>query len=93
MLSHPATGKSREKILVELVEADVDIGFGLIDDAKTYLAAGQAGFTVRVLQDVAGVIADIQRRLQQLGEAESLPFQALLAELRAEIAAMESAES
>ncbi len=91
-MAHPIRGKSRDKILVELIEADVEIGFGLVDDAKLYKASGQSEMILPVLQDMADIVADIERRLGQLGDSESLVFHPLLAELRNEIAALKSAE-
>ena len=92
-MSHPLKGKSKDKVLVELIEADVDIGFGLVDEAKTYLASGQPELMSRVLQDAAAVVADIECRLRQLGDSEARPFHPLLTELRSEIAAVGSTDS
>lgn len=88
-LSHPIAGKPRDKVLIELIEADVEIGFSLVDDAKAYSASGEPELASRVLQEIAGVLADIECRLRQLGDFESGPFHPLLAELRNEIAALE----
>lgn len=90
MLAHPVRGRSRDKILVELSEAEVEIGFGLVDDAKVYRAGRQMELTSRVLLDAVGVLADIEHRLEQLGVSESGPFRPLVAELRTEIAAVDS---
>lgn len=70
----------------------MDIGFGLVDDAKAYRASGQAELTSRVLQEVAGVLADIEERLKRLGDSESGPFRLLVAELRSEIAAVDNSK-
>jgi len=78
-----------DQVLVQLIEADVDIGFALLDDAKTYRASGQPEFSLRVLQEAANIVADIERRLGELGDSESAPFLPLVAELRNEIAAAE----
>ncbi len=93
VLPHPMGRKAADKVLVQLIEADVDIGFGLVDEAKAYRASGQPEFSSRALQDAADVLADIDRRLQQLGDSESGPFHPLVAELRNEIAAVERAKS
>ena len=93
ILSHPIGGELSDKVLIELIEADVDIGFGLVDDAKTYLVSGQSELIVRVLQDAAAVVSDIERRLQQMGDYESAAFHPLIAELRNEIAAVKSETS
>jgi hypothetical protein len=73
ILTHPVRGKSKDKVLVELIEADVDIGFGLVDDAKVYRASGQAELTSRALQNAAGVLADVEERLKELEDFESGP--------------------
>ena len=79
--------KVADRILVELIEADVEIGFRLVDEAKAYLLSGHPEFSIRVLQVAEDVVADIQRRLQRLGQSESWPFDPLVNELRDEIAA------
>jgi uncharacterized protein (DUF1778 family) len=85
----PARRKIALQVLLQLVEADVDIGFGLIDEAKACRISGQTEFSLRALQEATAVIADIERRLQEVGESESEPFLPLLDELRNEIAAVE----
>jgi hypothetical protein len=79
---------SAEQMLVQLIEADVDIGFGLVDEAKAYRAHGQADFSSRALQNAEETVADIERRLQQLGDSEASPFIPLIAELQSQIAAV-----
>ena len=91
-MPHPIRGSSKDKILIELIEADVEIGFGLVDAAKGYRVSGQPELIFRVLQDAADVLADIERRLHELGDSESLPFHPLVAELRNEIAGVRSAK-
>jgi hypothetical protein len=76
------------KILVQLIAADVEMGFALVDEAKAYRASGQPEFSSRVLQVAEDTVADIERRLQQLGNPESGPFHPLVTELRNEIAAV-----
>jgi hypothetical protein len=92
-LPHPVRGKLADKVLVQFIEADVDIGFGLLDEAMAFLASGHPELSVRVLQDAAGIVADIERRLQRLSDSESGPFHPLLTELRNQIAAMEGETS
>ena len=76
-----------DKILIQFIEADVEIGFGLVDEAKAFRASGQPEFSSRALQNAGYVIADIECRLERLGASESIPFQPLITELRKEIAA------
>jgi len=89
IVAHPKRRKLADKILVQLIEADVDIGFGLVDEARAFHASGQPAFSSRALHDAEDVLADIVRRLQRLGESESVPFHPLVTELRNEIAAAE----
>jgi hypothetical protein len=77
------------RIRTDLVEADVDMGFALVDQARSYLASGRLEVSVQLLQEIAKVLADIEQRLAQLGDSESGPFQLLVAELRNELAAVE----
>lgn len=86
---HPITGKVADKILVGLIEADVEIGFGLVDEAKTYRDSAQLEFSSRALHDAEDILSDIERRLQRLGDSASEPFHLLVTELRNEIAAVE----
>ena len=86
IVSHPVRGTARDKLQVELIEADVEIGFGLVDDARAYTASGQPELTARALQTAATVLADMERRLHEMGESASAPFQALIVGLREEIA-------
>jgi hypothetical protein len=81
--------KLADRILIELIEADVEIGFALVDEAKAYRASGQPEFSSRALLDAEDVVADIERRLQGLDGSESDPFGPLLAELRNEIAGVD----
>jgi hypothetical protein len=86
VLPHPRTRKLA--VLIDLIEADVDIGFALVDQAKASHASGQPEYSWRALQEATDIVADIERRLEQLGDSESRPFQPLVAELRKEIAAV-----
>jgi hypothetical protein len=73
--------------MVQLIEADVESGFGLVDEARAYRAQGNAEFSGRALQEAEAVVADIERRLQQLCDLEAAAFLPLVAELREQIAA------
>jgi hypothetical protein len=86
IMSYPIRRKVADQVLIQLIEADVDIGFGLIDEAKAYLHSGQPDFSSRALQNAAEIVIDIERRLLQLSEVEAGPFLPLVAELRNEIA-------
>jgi hypothetical protein len=78
------------KNAVQLIEAAVEAGFALVDEARAYRAAGQPHLSSRVRQDAEEVFADIEHRLERLADSESKPFQSLVAELRNEIAALET---
>ena len=84
--------KAADQVLIQLIEADVDIGFGLVDAARAYRYSGQPEFRSRALQDAAEVVADIERRLGRLTDREAGPFLPLLSELRSEIATVEREE-
>jgi hypothetical protein len=66
------------KILVQLIGADMEIGCALVDEAKAYRAWGRPDCSSRVLQVAEDTVADIQRRLQRLGDRESGAFRPLL---------------
>ena len=84
--------KVADQVLIQFVEADVDIGFGLVDEAKTYLLSSQPEFSSRALQNAQEIIADIEQRLQQLGDSAAGPFLPLVAELRNQIASVAKGE-
>jgi len=92
-LPHPVHGKLADKVLVQFIEADVDIGFGLLDEAMAFLTSGHPELSVRVLQDAARIVLDIEHRMQRLSDSESGPFYPLLSELRKQISEMEGETS
>ena len=85
-MPHPMRRKIADQVLIQLIEADVDIGFALVDEAKSYRLSAQPEFSSRALQQATDMVADIERRLLELADSESIPFLPLLAELRYEIA-------
>lgn len=87
-LPYPMRRTVSEQVMVQLIEADVDIGFGLVDQAKAYRLQGNTQFSSRALEEANAVVADIERRLERLGQDEGAPFRALVEELRTEIASM-----
>ena len=88
-MSHPMRGHVADKIAVQLIEAGVEAGFALLDEARAYRASGQPQSSMRVQQETAEIVADIERRLQRLGDSESVPFYSLIIELRNEMAALD----
>ena len=89
-MPRPIRRKVADQVLIQLIEADVDIGFALLDEAKAYRLSGQSDFSSHALQQAKDIVVDIERRLQELGDSESVPFLPLVAELRNEIAAVQS---
>jgi len=81
-MSHPAGALLRHRKDVEFVEADVEIGFSLVDMAESESSAGNRLLAARVLQDADGVFQDIERRLERAGPRERGPFVPLVEELR-----------
>jgi hypothetical protein len=65
------------RVRVELVEADFEIGFSLVD-----LADSRPSEASRVLADAEEVYADIQARLTGLPSTEGDSFKPLATELR-----------
>ena len=88
-MSYPRHHTLADRIQIQLIEADVESGFGLVDEAKAFRISGNREFSSRALQDAEGILADIARRLQRLGESDSAPFDPLITELRNEITAAE----
>ena len=74
----------RDRLEVGFVEADVEIGFNLIDLAGSH--AGNPTTVARILGDAAGVLNDIDLRLSRLSAAQRASFAPLVAELRRELA-------
>ena len=68
------------RIPMELVEADFEIAFNLVD-----LAEGDRTLAARVLAEAETVFLDIETRLARMDARESQPFHPLAGELRREI--------
>ena len=86
-MSQPMRRKVSEQVMVQLIEADVESGFGLVDEARAYRAQGNGQFSARALQEADVIVLDIEQRLAKLGDSEAAPFLLLVAELREQIAA------
>jgi len=82
--------RAAERVRVELIEADVDIGFGLLDSALGELHAGNLVFARRALEDAEKVLIDVEKRLQELDSEHSRPFGPLVDRLRRAVHAAES---
>jgi orotate phosphoribosyltransferase-like protein len=66
-----------DRVRVELVEADFEIGFSLVD-----LAEERPSEASRVLADAEDVYADVLARVGRLPAVDGVPFAPLVAELR-----------
>lgn len=78
-----------DRIRVELIEADVEQVFGLVDVAEAEAESGNASKSSRILDDAESGLVDIVWCLAQIGTPESFPF-ALVEELRRSINAIRS---
>ena len=86
-MPQPMRRKVADQVMLQLIEAGVESGFGLVDEARAYRIQGNGAFSSRALKDAEEVVADIEHRLQKLGDGEAAAFLPLLAELRSQIAA------
>ena len=84
-MSHAVGSPKRDGIEVGFVEADVEIGFSLVDMAQAEWERGNALLAARVIEDAEDVFKDIEHRLERLGAIEKGHFAALVGELRREI--------
>lgn len=79
-----------ERITRELIEADFEIAFNLIDLSRAELERGDRPSASRALQDAEDVLRDIERRLTLIGDMKSRPFIALAGELKRQTALAKS---
>lgn len=70
------------RILTELIEADVEIAFNLVDAAEECLSGHDLASARRVLHDADDVLLDIGRRMEAMGGEKGSPFDSLLSEVR-----------
>lgn len=75
----------RNRMEVEFVEADVEIGFKLVDLAGEEFESGHSSVANRVLHDADGVLDDIESRLPRLEASDRACLRPLVAELRREV--------
>jgi hypothetical protein len=85
----PMRRKVADRIRIQFLEADIESCFALVDEARAYRASGQGAFSARALREATEIVAEIERCLQRVGEAEAGPFFPLVVELRRDIAAVE----
>ena len=70
------------RIRRELIEADVEQAFGLVDLAEEAALRGDSQTAFRILADAERVYLNIEERLSQLDARDTGPFLPLVAELR-----------
>jgi hypothetical protein len=79
-----------ERISKELIEADFESAFSLVDMAHEFTEEGDLASTVRVLHDADDILLDIERRLQLIKSPDQHSFDPLMGELRRAIALAKS---
>jgi len=82
--------RASDRVRVELIEADVDMAFGLVDDAREEFHAGNAEFARAALDDAERVLSDIKERLGKIDVEHRAPFGPLVDELRKAIRAAQA---
>jgi hypothetical protein len=70
------------RTLRELIEANIEQVFSLVDMAEEQTVLGNPGSSVEILQAAETVFADIERRIFPLSAPEASPFLPLLTESR-----------
>lgn len=75
----------RNRFKVQFVEADVEIGFNLVDLARQEFQCGHSLVATRVLHDADEVLEDIERRLSGLDHLDRERFRPLIEELQREV--------
>ena len=84
--------RASERISTELIEADFEIAFNLIDMARSEFQEGDRAAAARALQDAEDVFLDIERRLKLIGERERQCFDPLIGELKRAVGLAKSQE-
>ena len=74
-----------KRIKIEMVEADVESAFSLIDAAHEAHRRGDEESATQVLVSAERVFDDIEERLSHFEKNEREPFRELVAEVRREL--------
>ena len=82
--------RASDRVRIELIEADVEMAFGLVDDALDEFHDGNVEFAHSALHDAEKVLADIDTRLHELDVERGAPFGPLVDELHKAIRAAQS---
>jgi hypothetical protein len=69
----------------QILEADIDIIFGLTDEAEQAFQSGNGEAVRRILHDAEEVLFDIDTRLRDLPLEQRTPYQGLLEEAQRDI--------
>jgi hypothetical protein len=72
----------RHRMRVRFAEADVEIGFSLVDMAEAEALSGDFARAAQILADAENIFLDIQQICAKLSDRERDPFLPLLGELR-----------
>jgi hypothetical protein len=80
----------KDRIERELIEADVEMGFRLVDMAEDVAGDQDVAFAVQAAESAEEVCRDIEQRLARLTESAREPFVPLVEELLREIGSARS---
>jgi hypothetical protein len=78
--------RASERIPRELIEADFEIAFSLIDLGQAEGDGNDRAWEARAVHDAEDVLGDIERRLDLLGALDRQSFDPLFWELKRQIA-------
>ena len=82
--------RASDRVRIELIEADVDMAFSLVDDAREEFHEGNVEFAHGALEGANKVVRDIEDRLAKLDARDAVPFGPLVDELRRTIRTAEA---
>ena len=74
--------RASQRIPKELIEADFEIGFNLVDMATAAFEQADRTSASRALHDAEDVLLDIERRLKLIDSLDSESFGPLVGELK-----------
>lgn len=80
-MPHHPKAPLRDRIRLKFAEADIEIGFSLVDIAEAESIYGNYARAARILRDADDIILDIQKILCRLQTPDRSPFEPLLGEL------------
>jgi hypothetical protein len=71
-----------QRLRTEFVEADIEVGFHLVDMARLETLGGHAGSAARMTREAEAVMRDARERLDRLGPSDQFAFEPLVGELK-----------